>query len=72
MNNRKTKERKQKKIKEKKGRKKENNKNSLAKPPPINPHNNPITRRKSIPLFKFAHIFESTSDGSLVPFFLCF
>ena len=37
----------------------ENNpKNSLAESPSINPHNDPITRRKRIPLFEFAHVFK--------------
>lgn len=38
--------------------KKKVSKNSLAESPSINPHNNPITRRKRIPLFEFAHVFK--------------
>lgn len=38
--------------------KKKLSKNSLAESPSINPHNNPITRRKRIPLFEFAHVFK--------------
>lgn len=37
---------------------KTNEKDLLAKTSSINSHDNPITRRKRIPVFKFSHILE--------------